>query len=81
MVLNVEPYGTRRLPNISLLDIRAEKTIRLAAGRSASVRLNLYNLLNASTVTALNSRSGSTFLRPSTILPARMAEFNVSVSF
>jgi Carboxypeptidase regulatory-like domain/TonB dependent receptor-like, beta-barrel len=81
MVLNVEPYGTRRLPNINLLDFRAEKTINLPAGRRLSVRANLYNLLNASTVTALNSRSGSTFLRPSTILPARTVEINLSFTF
>jgi hypothetical protein len=81
IVLNVEPYGTRRMPNIDLLDFRAEKRFSLANARSLNVRANLYNVLNASTVTNLNSRSGSSFLRPSSILPARTVELSMSVMF
>jgi hypothetical protein len=81
IVLNVEPYGTRRMENVNLVDLRAEKTFRLSTGQRLSARANVYNVLNASTVTNLNSRSGSTFLRPSSILSARTIELNVSVSF
>lgn len=80
-VMNVEPYGTRRMPNISLLDLRAEKTFNLPGGRRVSARVNLYNVMNASTLTNLNTRSGSTFLRPSAIMAARTAELSASFSF
>jgi len=44
-------------------------------------RVNLYNVMNASTLTNLNTRSGSTFLRPSAIMAARTAELSASFSF
>jgi carboxypeptidase family protein len=81
IVLNVEPYGTRRMANINLVDLRGEKTFDLPTGRRVSVRVNLYNLMNASTVTDLNARSGTNFLRPSAILPARTVELSSSVRF
>ncbi len=81
LVVNVEPYGARRMPNINLLDVRAEKTLSLPTGQRVSARLNIYNIMNASTVTNLNTRSGSTFLRPSSILPARTVELSASFIF
>ena len=81
IVLNVEPFGTRQLPNIHLMDVRAEKTFNLGAGKKLVTRASLFNLLNKSTVTLLNTRSGATFLRPSTIIRPRIAELNASFSF
>jgi outer membrane receptor protein involved in Fe transport len=81
IVLNVEPYGTRRMPNINLVDLRGEKTFRLGRSHRLSARFNIYNVLNASTVTALNTRSGSTFLRPSAILQPRTAELSATYDF
>jgi hypothetical protein len=81
IVLNVEPYGTRRMPNINLVDLRGEKSFRLWRGQRLTARFNLYNVLNASTVTALNTRSGSTFLRPSAILQPRTAELSATFDF
>jgi hypothetical protein len=80
-VLNVEPYGTRRMPNINLVDLRAEKTIDLPSGQRVSARINLYNVLNASTLTSLTTRSGASFLRPTAILPARTVELSAAFTF
>jgi len=81
ITLNVEPFGARQLPDIHLMDVRAEKTFNLGAGKKLVTRVSLFNLLNNSTVTSLNTRSGATFLRPSAIIRPRIAELNASFSF
>lgn len=81
IVLNVEPIGTRKRPDISLVDLRLERTFSFSKEKKLSARLNIYNLLNASTVTNLNARAGATFLRPSAILPARIMELNATFSY
>lgn len=81
IVLNAEPFGSRSLPNIHLLDFRAEKTFRIGSGQRLITRINLFNALNASTVTSLNTRSGANFLRPSAIMRPRIAELSASFSF
>ena len=80
-MLNAEPFGTRQLPNIHLVDLRAEKTFNLGAGQRLITRASLFNALNASTVTNLNTRSGATFLRPSAIIRPRIVELSASFSF
>jgi len=81
IVLNVEPLGTRQLPTINLVDVRVQKTMRLPRGQRVIGRINVFNVMNTSTVTAVNVRSGSTFLRPSAIMPPRILEFGVSYAF
>jgi hypothetical protein len=81
IVLNVEPIGTRRTPNLNLVTFRAEKTFPMFNTHRLAVRVNVYNALNASTVTVLEPRSGSDFLRPRAILPPRIAEISASYAF
>jgi hypothetical protein len=42
---------------------------------------DIYNLLNASTITALNTRFGSAWLTPVSILPARLFKFGAERVF
>jgi Carboxypeptidase regulatory-like domain len=81
IVLNVEPIGSRRTPNLNLVTFRAEKTFPMFNTHRLAVRVNLYNALNASTVTVLEPRAGSDFLRPRAILPPRIAEISASYTF
>jgi hypothetical protein len=81
ITLNVEPIGTRRLPNINLVDLRVEKTFRPFAGQKLALRLNVYNALNLNTVTSLTMRAGPSFLRPTAIMPPRLFELSTSYSF
>ena len=81
ITLNVEPYGARRLPSTNQLDVRAEKAFNLPKGQKVAVRVNIFNALNANTVLSSSRLSGPTFLRPSAILPPRIAEFSMSYSF
>ena len=81
IVLNAEPFGTRTLPNIHILDLRAEKTFKIGSAQRFIARANLFNALNGSAVTSLNTRSGASFLRPSAIIRPRIAQLSASFSF
>ena len=81
IAVNVEPFGTRRLPNVNQLDLRLEKDFRLRVGHKVGVRMNIFNALNTNTVLSLVRRSGPTFLLPQDIMPPRIAEFSVSYTF
>jgi Carboxypeptidase regulatory-like domain len=87
IVLNAEPFGTRRSPNINLVTFRAEKNFPMPNGQRVGVQLNVYNALNASTAAvngvnpALQPRSGDSFLRPRAIMPPRLFELGVTYTF
>ena len=81
VVLNVDPIGTYRRPHLNVVTARVEKRFELPRGQIATVTLNVHNALNANTVTALQNRSGSSFLQPLAILPPRLAEIGLSYRF
>ncbi|HEY5617397.1 MAG TPA: carboxypeptidase regulatory-like domain-containing protein [Vicinamibacterales bacterium] len=81
IVLNVEPIGTHRRPNLNLVQVRVEKRFPLPRAHSATVALDVYNALNANTATGLQNRSGAEFLRPRSIMPPRLAEVGISYRF
>jgi hypothetical protein len=69
-----EPLGTRRQDNITLLDLRLEKVIRF--GRtSVSGFFDVFNMFNGNAEQNITWSSGSSFLRPSNIVPPRLARF------
>ena len=80
-VVNVEPIGTHRRPNLNLVQFRVEKRFQLPGAHVATVTFDLYNALNANTATGLQNRSGPDFLRPRSIMPPRLAEFGLSYRF
>jgi hypothetical protein len=81
ITVNVEPYGTRTLPHQNQVDFRVEKSFNLRAGQRATLRMNIFNLLNDNTVLELTRLSGATFGLPTSIMPPRIAEFSVSYNF
>ena len=81
IVLNVNPIGTYRRPNLNVVTARVEKRFTLPRAQTATVTLNIYNALNANTVTALQNRSGASFLQPLAILPLRLAEISLAYRF
>jgi len=81
ITLRVEPRDAHQLPTIHLTDFRVEKRLRLGGAKSLALRLNLFNLFNAATVTSTTIASGPTFGRVTGILRARLAEFNVAYDF
>jgi len=81
IALLVEPIGTRRLPNTNQTDVRFEKSFKLAKSQKVSARLNIFNLLNANTVTDLIRQSGVNFLKPTSIMAPRIMEVSASYQF
>jgi hypothetical protein len=70
---------------ISSLDLRLAKILRFGRTRT-NVGIDFYNLFNANTGTAYQQvfdvpTNGAAWLRPTTVLAARFARFNVTVDF
>jgi hypothetical protein len=81
ITLNVDPLGTLRLPNTNVVDVRADKSFALPNQQRLTLRVNMFNALNANTVTSRVVLSGATYLRPTGILGPRIFEFVASYSF
>jgi hypothetical protein len=61
VTLRLEPFGTRRGPAITLLNLRATKIFSLGRGQRLEVNLDGFNLLNSSAPTIVTFASGPTF--------------------
>jgi hypothetical protein len=81
LVVRVEPIGTRKLPDLNLLDLRVEKSIRFPNRQNLSLRANIYNATNSNIVTGLTMQSGAKFSLPSAILQPRIVELTASYTF
>lgn len=58
-----------------------QKAFPLRTGQFMTLRMNVFNLLNANTITARTMASGANFLRTTAILQPRIAELSVSYRF
>jgi hypothetical protein len=67
-------------PRLNYLDLRIAKILRMGGTRT-QVGMDLYNLFNSNTATALDQNLTATFLRPTAIQNALLARFNVTVDF
>jgi outer membrane receptor protein involved in Fe transport len=81
LTLRAEPIGARRLPNLSLLNMRVEKSLRMTGNQRVALRLNVYNVFNVNTVLTNNTLSGSAFGRPTSIQAPLIAEIGVNYTF
>ena len=76
-----EPIGTRRMDNITILDMRVEKAFRIAGGRHVAGFIDVFNLLNANPEQNTSWSSGSSFLRPLSIVPPRIVRIGMKVDW
>jgi hypothetical protein len=74
------PPGTVFGDRLYQFDARATKGFRLRDKR-LRVMFDLYNVFNASTVIQLNNGFGATWLRPTFILPGRLAKVGAQFDF
>lgn len=77
LVPPLSAFGDR----LNQLDFRVSKSIGLRRGRKVQVNLDLYNALNASPVTQQNNTFGPQWLRPTSILSARLVKFGTQLEF
>jgi len=76
-----EPIGTRRMDNITILDVRVEKSLQLGGHRRVAGFVDVFNLLNANPEQNTNWSSGSSFLRPLDIVAPRLARVGVKLEW
>jgi TonB dependent receptor-like, beta-barrel len=72
-----EPVGTRRIDNITILDVRVEKGVRLNGSRRLAGFIDVFNCLNANPEQNIIWSSGPSFLRPLSIVSPRIARVGV----
>ncbi|HEX8029654.1 MAG TPA: TonB-dependent receptor [Vicinamibacterales bacterium] len=71
----VEPIGTRRQDNVTLLDFRVEKQIRFAQKARVGLFFDMFNVMNSNTNVNISWLAGSRFERATTVLNPRIAKF------
>jgi hypothetical protein len=76
----LEPRGTFRYPNVSILDLRASKMFRIN-NWTVEGMIDLFNALNAGTVTAQVTTVGPTYGRPSRLLSPRIVGIGARIKF
>ena len=76
-----EPLGTRRMDNVTLIDLRLERELRRAGSRRVSIFVDAFNLLNAGPAEEVNWASGASFLQPLSVVPPRIARLGVRAAF
>jgi len=81
IVLNATPLGGVFLPTTNVVDLRIDKAVTLPGHQKVSMRVNFYNLGNASAITAWQLRSGATYLVPTSVLRPRIAELGFQYQF
>jgi len=76
-----EPYNRRRQDNISVWDIRAEKTVPVYGTLKARLFLDVFNVTNAIAAETISMGTGSAFLRPTALLAPRTARVGFRVQW
>ena len=66
---------------MSVFDFRAEKVFRVDATLTVSPFIDLYNVFNANPVQNITWASGTSFLRPTNIVPPRVARIGAKVNW
>jgi hypothetical protein len=81
ITLRVEPRNANQYPTIQLTDFRVEKRLKVGTTKTLALRMNVFNLFNASTITSQTVASGSSFGIITGITRGRLVEWNAAWSF
>ena len=75
-----EPVGTRRMDNVTLLDVHIEKRFRLRTAQRVAGFVDMFNLFNANPAQAVIWSSES-FLRPVAIVAPRIMRVGMKLKW
>ena len=78
--IRAEVNNSRRTPNVTVFDLRSEKTVRYRRLGMTGF-FDVYNIFNTNAEQALSTASGSSWLRPSAITPPRIARLGVKLAW
>jgi len=76
-----EPLDTNRQRDIAVTDIRVEKQFGLGSGIKVGPFLDVYNIFNTNAEQNITWASGSSFLRPTAIVPPRVGRIGAKVTW
>jgi hypothetical protein len=79
--IDAEPTNARRHDNITVVDVRVDKSFTLGRGLRLRGFFDLFNITNSNSVETRTITTGSSFLRPTAVLSPRTARFGVRLSF
>ena len=80
VVSNLLVPNTMFEDRLNQVDLRFSKIVRIGGARVQGM-LDIYNLFNANTILDVNTRIGPNWLRPNSILSARLFKFGVQLDF
>ena len=79
--VRMESVTANRAPTVSIFDIRADKTFNLGRFGKVTGMVDVFNALNAGTVTNFRTTTGVTFKEVLGILDPRIVRFGLRVDF
>ena len=80
MVSSVIAPNTMFEDRLSQFDVRFTKIVRVGRARVQGM-LDIYNLFNANSVLSVNTRLGPSWLRPASVLGARLFKVGAQLDF
>jgi hypothetical protein len=79
--INAEPRNSRRQDNITVLDLRAERSFRLSGTVRVRALLDLFNITNSNAAETRTTTTGTSFLRPTAVLAPFTARIGFRLQF
>jgi hypothetical protein len=64
-------YNANQQDNLSVLDVRVEKTVNLASQAKVRLFLDVFNIANSYAAETISQATGAAFLQPTAILGPR----------
>jgi hypothetical protein len=78
--IKTEPLAANRTPDITLVDVRTEKTFRIKSVRVMGF-FDVYNIFNTNAAQTLTTTSGGSWLRPTAITGPRVLRIGSRVEW
>ena len=79
--VEAEPLGSRRKDDIFVFDLRAERKFNIGQKGSVSGFVDGFNMFNTNAVVDITTTTGTSFLRPITIVPPRIFRVGAKMSW
>jgi hypothetical protein len=79
--IQLEPADFRRHDNITVVDVRVDRSFTLGRGIRVRGFFDLFNLTNSNAVETRTTTTGTAFLRPTAVLAPRTARLGVRVGW
>jgi Carboxypeptidase regulatory-like domain len=80
LTVRMEPFGSQQLPTLHSVNLRVGKRITIRKTR-VDLAADVFNLLNANTITGVQYASGPTFGQISSIFPPRILRLGATFEF